>query len=111
MNSTAIHPAPSVAGFHGREFENLRLEHEALRLRSKSQLAKITDLEGEVLWLKEQIAELRREKFGKKSERWESQEQGCLFNEAEVESQKPDEDVEADDLRSVKIVERGRLFD
>jgi len=74
------------------ELENLRVEHEALRLRSERDQEKLKQQDTEILWLKEQIAELKRDKFGKKSERWESQEQGCLFNEAEVESKKPDDE-------------------
>ena len=74
------------------EFESLRMEHAAIRLRAERAEAKNVYLENEILWLKEQIAELKRERFGKKSERWESPEQGCLFNEAEVESKKPSGD-------------------
>lgn len=78
------------------DFENLRLEHESLRLRSERDQEKIDHLKSENEWLKEQIASLKREKFGKKSERWETAEQGCLFNEAEVQSKKPDNDAGSD---------------
>src|SRR3989338_3239845 len=81
------------------ELENLRLERDALSLRSALVQERITNLEQENLWLKEQLTELRRDKFGKKSERWGSQEQGLLFNEAEVEANKPegpDADVETE---------------
>lgn len=47
-------------------------------------------------WLKEQLAELKRHRFGRKSERYESPEQG-VFNEAEMESGKPDLSSEEDD--------------
>ena len=40
-------------------------------------------------WLKEQLAELKRWRFGKKSERYESPEQ-MIFNEVELESAKPE---------------------
>src|ERR1700677_3710415 len=46
-------------------------------------------LDQENTWLREQLAELKRNRFGKKSERWESEEQ-LLLNEAEVESKKPE---------------------
>lgn len=46
-------------------------------------------LDQENKWLREQLAELKRNRFGKKSERWESEEQ-LLLNEAEVESKKPE---------------------
>ncbi|HMS10234.1 MAG TPA: IS66 family transposase [Pyrinomonadaceae bacterium] len=56
-------------------------------------------------WLKEQIADLKRNRFGKKSEGYETPEQVCLFNEAEIESRKPDptDDEEADQTREVKV--------
>ena len=72
------------------EFETLQLKHESLRVRSENDQEKIKLLQKEVDWLKEQIAGFKRDKFGKKSERWESQEQVCLFNEAEIQSKKSD---------------------
>lgn len=54
-------------------------------------------LSDEITWLREQLAELRRNRFGKKSERWESEEQ-LLLNEAEVESKKPGADEEEPDV-------------
>jgi transposase len=72
--------------------ENLKAEYEDLKIQSARQEERIKLLSDEVSWLHEQIAELKRAKFGKKSERWESQEQGRFFDEAEVESKKPDED-------------------
>jgi transposase len=75
------------------EFESLRLEYEALRIRSERDQEKIDNLESEIDWLKEQLSELKRHRFGRKSERWESPEQGCLFNEAEVESKKAGSEV------------------
>ena len=75
--------------------ENLKIENEDLKIQTARQTEQIKALADEVTWLREQIAELKRARFGKKSERWESPEQGCLFNEAEVESKKPDEDGES----------------
>ena len=80
--------------------ENLKSEYEDLKIQSARQEERIKLLSDEVTWLHEQIAELKRARFGSKSERWESSEQGCLFNEAEVESKKPDNDEE-DDGQSV----------
>ncbi len=54
-------------------------------------------LSDENTWLREQLAELKRNRFGKKSERWESEEQ-LLLNEAEVESKKPGFDEEGSDI-------------
>src|SRR4051812_9861787 len=54
-------------------------------------------LSDENKWLREQLAELKRNRFGKKSERWESEEQ-LLLNEAEVESKKPEPDEEDADI-------------
>lgn len=75
--------------------ENLKVENEDLKIQTVRQEERIKMLSDEVTWLREQLSELKRARFGKKSERWESEEQGCLFNEAEVESKKPDEDGEA----------------
>lgn len=44
--------------------------------------------ESQVSWLTEQLKTLKRNQFGTKSERWESQEQ-LKFNEAEVEARNP----------------------
>ena len=75
--------------------DNLKIENEDLKVQTARQVERIKMLYDENTWLREQLAELKRARFGKKSERWESPEQGCLFNEAEVESKKPDEDGEA----------------
>ena len=49
--------------------------------------------ESEIEWLKEALITMKRARFGPRKERWESQEQGVLvFNEAEVEAQKPEPD-------------------
>jgi transposase len=74
--------------------ENLKNEYEDLKVQTVRQVERIKMLSDENTWLREQLAELKRARFGTKSERWESQEQGCLFNEAEVASKKPDDDEE-----------------
>jgi transposase len=76
--------------------DNLKAEYEDLKIQSARQEERIKLLADENTWLREQIAELKRARFGTKSERWESQEQGCLFNEAEVEAKKPDEDEDGE---------------
>jgi transposase len=85
------------------EFETLQVKHESLRVRSENDQEKIKLLQKEVDWLKEQIAGFKRDKFGKKSERWESQEQTCLFNEAEVLSKKPDNAAESESTTEGEI--------
>jgi transposase len=74
--------------------DNLKIENEDLKIQTSRQAERIKALSDENRWLREQLSELKRARFGKKSERWETPEQGCLFNEAEVESKKPDEDEE-----------------
>lgn len=90
------------------ENENLRNENLGLR----NQLEKERDLqkfyESEISSLKEMLRDIQRSKFGKKSERWESEEQ-LVFNEAEVESRRPDpaEDTETDVQVSAHTKKRG----
>ncbi len=49
--------------------------------------------------LHEMLLEMKRHRFGQKSERWQSEEQ-LLFNEVEIESKKPDIDDEDQRPRS-----------
>jgi transposase len=58
----------------------LQIEHDQEKLKI---------YESEISYLHERIADLQRSNFGKKSERWESSEQ-LVFNEAEIQSKKPD---------------------
>ena len=53
--------------------------------------------QSEIAWLTENLLKLRRERFGAMKERWESEEQIILFNEAEVESAKPSTESEYED--------------
>ena len=80
----------SDQGSAGLNFETLQ----GLWRRSEEKNKFLSD---EITWLREQLAELRRNRFGKKSERWESEEQ-LLLNEAEVESKKPVTDEEKPDV-------------
>lgn len=65
------------------EIELLKSENQGLQYQIKNQDEKIKLYEEEVERLHEILNELKRSKFGKKSERYESQEQ-MVFNEAEV---------------------------
>ncbi|HNP99173.1 MAG TPA: IS66 family transposase [Bacteroidia bacterium] len=86
--------------------ENESLKNEILFLKEKNKV-----LEHQANWLTEQLNSLRREKFGKKSEKWESEEQ-MTFNEVEDLSVKPDpmgEDaVLAEETTTVEGHERKR---
>ena len=68
--------------------ENLKIQLEDLKTEVSRKDETIKILSGENTWLKEQLSELKRNQFGKKSERWESPEQ-LTFNEAEVEASQP----------------------
>ena len=67
----------------------------------KCLLARHVELEifyqNEIAWLTEKLLKARRERFGAMKERWESEEQVILFNEAEVEAGKPDPQGDAPD--------------
>lgn len=73
------------------EIESLKSEIDGLKLLQKSKDEKIQFYEEENQRLTEIVNGLKRSKFGKKSERYESQEQ-MVFNEAEVlaKNLKPD---------------------
>ena len=71
-----------------------KLQGALLQIEVKDE--KIKHYESEVSRLHEMLRELKRSKFGKKSERWQSSEQ-LIFNEAEVESRKPDPTGEEED--------------
>lgn len=77
--------------------ESAGLNFEALQgLWARSE-EKIKFLADENKWLREQLAELKRHRFGKKSERWESEEQ-LVFDEAEIESKKPSSEEDDPDI-------------
>jgi transposase len=78
------------------EIENLKLENQGLRSLVDQERDKQKIYESEISRLHEMMAELKRFRFGKTSERWESEEQ-LVFNEAEVESRKPDPFGEEDE--------------
>src|ERR1700722_16189368 len=87
--------------------ENIAAEYEDLKVQSARQEERIKLLSDEVTWLREQLAELKRARFGSKSERWESPEQGRLFNEAEVESKKPENEDEDNETAAAETPVAG----
>ena len=68
----------------------LLLQYEGLKNLVAQKDEKIVHYQEEVNRLLEIIREMKRQRFGPRKERWESQEQACLFNEAEAESRKPE---------------------
>ncbi|MGE3760441.1 MAG: IS66 family transposase [Pseudobdellovibrionaceae bacterium] len=58
-------------------------------------------------WLREQLLQLKREKFGPKSERWQSQEQ-LVFNEAEMLAKQEKPDAAKEDPIEVKAHTKKR---
>ncbi len=71
-------------------------------LQNEKLVERIKLFERENTWLIEQINSLKRGKYRSKSERWETEEQGCLFNEAEVESGNPDVTKDENEIITVK---------
>ena len=63
--------------------ENLKNIIDDLNIKIKNKDEKLKLYEEELEHMREMLAELKRSKYGKKSERYESQEQ-LVFNEAEV---------------------------
>ena len=58
----------------------------------------------EIEWLKEALGKLRRDRFGPRKERWESEEQTILiFNEAEVEASKLESPELEEDKQEVSV--------
>ena len=71
-----------------------QLEGAQALLAKKDEMLK--QYEQQMNWLTEQLNSLRRGKYGSKSERWETQEQMLLLNEAELESTNPDDGQDGD---------------
>jgi transposase len=85
------------------DYQDLKSQLAALSAKSQQQEEIAKHYESENSRLHEIIRELKRLKFGTKSERWETEEQlVLLFNEAEVEAAKPDEDS-ADQDEEVEV--------
>ena len=85
------------------KYEILVLNQQSLINKSENLESQNTYLKGEIEKLTELYLELKRERFGKKSEKWESKEQAVMvFNEAEIYALKPDflEDEETPDYKA-----------
>jgi transposase len=78
------------------DFMQLQSEHAGLKLWQERQLEREILYQNEIAWLTEKLLKARRERFGAMKERWESEEQVILFNEAEVEAGKPDPEGETE---------------
>ena len=86
---------------------NQNLEVENLRSQLAKSVEKNKHLESQVAWLMEQINTIKRAQFGKRSEKWESQEQlKMVFNEVEAEVQK-EEDTRTIEVKSYTKKKRG----
>ena len=91
----------------------LQLEYEGIKKLLAISEEKNAQHEEENERLREMIRELKRQRFGPKRERWESEEQACLFNEAEIAGQKPlaENELEsagADEMIDIKGYQRKR---
>jgi len=78
-----------------------QLEGARVLLGKKDEL--IQQYQQQVNWLTEQLNSLKRGKFGTKSERWESQEQMLLLNEAELESCNPNPEKDDEDAAIIAV--------
>src|SRR5271154_1173109 len=79
------------------ETTTLQSENAGLRYLIERHLEREALYQSEIAWLTENLLKVRRERFGAMKERWESEEQIIFFNEAEVESAKPDSESETAD--------------
>ena len=84
------------------KIETLELEVHSLKLKSETDQERLKHYESEVTRLNEMLRDLKRHRFGTKSERWESSEQ-LIFNEAEVESRKPDPNGDDDSDEEIEV--------
>ncbi|MFZ9617879.1 MAG: IS66 family transposase [Holophagaceae bacterium] len=90
------------------QYEALKVYSGSLEITAEKQAQKISEYEAERERLLEIIRELKQHRFGPKKERWESGEQYCLFNEAEIESKKPDSELEKEEVIQVQGYSRKR---
>ncbi len=82
--------------------DELTIKVESLRADLVLKDEKLKHYEQENTWLREQLATLKRAQFGRKSEKWEAPEQ-MVFNEAEIESQKPDGDKDDGPQKEITV--------
>jgi transposase len=86
------------------ELMELKNEYAGLKLLMDRKNEQELLYQGEIEWLKEQLLRLQRDKFGPRKERWQSEEQNVLlFNEAEVEAAKPDDDCLEDSDPTITV--------
>ena len=85
--------------------ENKFLKVEVLELKNRAELAeaRVQVLENALEHLKETLRALQRAHFGTKSERYEAEEQGLLFNDPEVLSLGPESGEEEDTGETVDV--------
>jgi transposase len=79
------------------EATTMESQNAGLRYLIERHLEREVLYQSEIAWLTENLLKVRRERFGAMKERWQSEEQIIFFNEAEVESAKPDPESEATD--------------
>lgn len=84
------------------ENENLKLKLSGLELQLEKERELKQFYHEENARLQEIVRDFKRHRFGKKSERWESAEQ-LVFNEAEVESRKPDANGDDNSDEEIKV--------
>ena len=92
------------------EVDEVRAELEQFKVKSVRDDEEKQHLRDQIEWLTEQLNSMKRHQLGKKSERFETPEQVLLFNEAEVESQKPQNPAEAEEVEiqvSAHVKRRG----
>ena len=83
-----LQPELPVQNDNFLENEVAKLHHQINLLNEQNKILRDQNSQ-----LQEMLLELKRHRFGKKSERWQGEEQ-LLFNEVEVESRKPDIDTQ-----------------
>lgn len=88
------------------EVELLRVENQSLKTAIGNEQLKVIHYDEEVSRLNEIIRKLKREAFGPRKERWESEEQILLFNETEDESEK--QEPKEEEFTEVKGFKRRR---
>jgi transposase len=84
------------------EIQRLRTDKESLGALLLRKDEKLKYYESEIAYLHEIMKKMKRELFGPRKERWQSEEQ-LVFNEAEVESKNPKPDDLADDESDIQV--------
>jgi transposase len=85
------------------ENESLRSENEGFRLLRKKDQERIAFIEEELDRMHELLIKFKKQTFGPRGERWETEEQALMvFNEAEAEACKPESEAETEE-ESVEV--------